>query len=230
MVSAAADRTIVAVQDVLLELERQDDDVFAWAKQHVTFVPLEDEIQASATDILARLRQLSPCGASMQVGHRRKARCRSGFLAGGKTSVADTATQEQEQCGCFFSLRVLQSSLACRAEAHGRDRDSPPSRRAICATLLRGSLRLNHERRLVSQRFASWNLSSEFLRRVEALRRTRLGLGKASSAPQKSVLSLLTEITPYAPCDRCYPTGCGGPSRDRCARRARPARRSPRRP
>jgi hypothetical protein len=54
MEAAAADGTIVAVQDVLLELERQDDDVFAWAKRHVTFVPLEDEIQASATEILAR--------------------------------------------------------------------------------------------------------------------------------------------------------------------------------
>jgi hypothetical protein len=40
MEAAAADRTIIAVQDVLLELERQDDDVFAWAKRHVTFVPL----------------------------------------------------------------------------------------------------------------------------------------------------------------------------------------------
>jgi hypothetical protein len=49
MEAAAADGTIVAVQDVLLELERQDDDVFAWAKRHVTFVPLEEEIQASAT-------------------------------------------------------------------------------------------------------------------------------------------------------------------------------------
>jgi len=27
---------------VLLELERQDDDVFAWAKRHVTFMPLEE--------------------------------------------------------------------------------------------------------------------------------------------------------------------------------------------
>jgi len=33
MEAAAADGTIVAVQDVLLELERQDDDVFAWAKR-----------------------------------------------------------------------------------------------------------------------------------------------------------------------------------------------------
>jgi len=56
--AAAADGTIVAVQDVLLELERQDDDVFAWAKRHVTFVQLEDEIQASATEILARFPQL----------------------------------------------------------------------------------------------------------------------------------------------------------------------------
>jgi hypothetical protein len=38
---------------VLLELERQDDDVFAWAKRHVTFMPLEDEIRA-ATEILAK--------------------------------------------------------------------------------------------------------------------------------------------------------------------------------
>ena len=45
-------------EDVLLELERQDDDVFAWAKRHVTFVQLEDEIQASATEILARFPQL----------------------------------------------------------------------------------------------------------------------------------------------------------------------------
>lgn len=58
MESAAADKTIVAVQDVLLELERQDDDVFAWAKRHVTFVPLEEEIQASATEILAKFPQL----------------------------------------------------------------------------------------------------------------------------------------------------------------------------
>jgi hypothetical protein len=58
MEAAAADGTIVAVQDVLLELERQDDDVFAWAKRHVTFVQLEDEIQASATEILARFPQL----------------------------------------------------------------------------------------------------------------------------------------------------------------------------
>jgi Domain of unknown function (DUF4411) len=54
MESAAAEGTIVAVQDVLLELEPQDDDVFAWAKRHVTFVPLEEEIQASAIDVLAR--------------------------------------------------------------------------------------------------------------------------------------------------------------------------------
>ncbi len=40
------------------ELERQDDDVFAWAKRHVTFVALEDEIQARATEILARFPQL----------------------------------------------------------------------------------------------------------------------------------------------------------------------------
>ena len=58
MEAAAADGTIVAVQDVLLELERQDDDVFAWAKRHVTFVQLEDQIQASATEILARFPQL----------------------------------------------------------------------------------------------------------------------------------------------------------------------------
>ena len=58
MEAAAADGTIVAVQDVLMELERQDDDVFAWAKRHVTFVPLEEEIQASATEILARFPQL----------------------------------------------------------------------------------------------------------------------------------------------------------------------------
>jgi hypothetical protein len=58
MEAAAADGTILAVQDVLLELERQDDDVFAWAKRHVTFVQLEDEIQASATEILARYPQL----------------------------------------------------------------------------------------------------------------------------------------------------------------------------
>jgi hypothetical protein len=58
MESAAADGTIVAVQDVLLELERQDDDVFAWAKRHVTFLPLEDAIQTSATEILARFPQL----------------------------------------------------------------------------------------------------------------------------------------------------------------------------
>jgi hypothetical protein len=43
---------------VLLELERQDDDVFAWAERHVTFMPLEDEIQASATEILAKFPQL----------------------------------------------------------------------------------------------------------------------------------------------------------------------------
>ena len=43
---------------MLLELERQDDDVFAWAKRHVTFVQLEDEIQSSATEILARFPQL----------------------------------------------------------------------------------------------------------------------------------------------------------------------------
>jgi hypothetical protein len=43
---------------VLLELERQDDDVFAWAKRHVTFMPLEDEIQASVTEILAKSPQL----------------------------------------------------------------------------------------------------------------------------------------------------------------------------
>jgi hypothetical protein len=42
---------------VLLELERQDDDVFAWAKRHVTFIPLEDEIQA-ATEFLAKFPQL----------------------------------------------------------------------------------------------------------------------------------------------------------------------------
>ena len=42
---------------MLLELERQDDDVFAWAKPHVTFMPLEDEIQA-ATEILAKFPQL----------------------------------------------------------------------------------------------------------------------------------------------------------------------------
>jgi hypothetical protein len=50
-------RTTVAVQDVLLELERQDDDVFAWPSS-TTFVSLEDEIQASATDILAKFPQL----------------------------------------------------------------------------------------------------------------------------------------------------------------------------
>ncbi len=58
METAAADGTIVAVQDVLLELERQDDDVFAWAKRHVTFMPLEYEIQASATEILTKCPQL----------------------------------------------------------------------------------------------------------------------------------------------------------------------------
>jgi len=44
---------------VLLELERQDDDVFAWARRHVTFMPLEDEIQASATEILAKFPQVN---------------------------------------------------------------------------------------------------------------------------------------------------------------------------
>jgi hypothetical protein len=43
---------------VLLELERQDDDVFAWAKRHVTFMPLRNEIQASATEILTKFPQL----------------------------------------------------------------------------------------------------------------------------------------------------------------------------
>jgi len=58
MEAAAADGTIVAVQDVLIELERQDDDVFAWAKRHVTFVALHEEIQTSATEVLARSPQL----------------------------------------------------------------------------------------------------------------------------------------------------------------------------
>ena len=58
MEAAATHGTTVAVQDVLIELERQDDDVFAWAKRHVTFVPLEEKIQASATEILASFPQL----------------------------------------------------------------------------------------------------------------------------------------------------------------------------
>lgn len=58
MEAAAADGTIVAVQDVLLELERQDGRRLAWAKRHITFMPLEDEIQASAIEILARFPQL----------------------------------------------------------------------------------------------------------------------------------------------------------------------------
>jgi hypothetical protein len=45
MEAAAADGTIVAVQDVLIELERQDDDVFAWAKRHVTFVALHERFR-----------------------------------------------------------------------------------------------------------------------------------------------------------------------------------------
>jgi hypothetical protein len=45
METAAADGTIVAAQDVLLELERQDDDVFASAKRHVTLVPLKTKFR-----------------------------------------------------------------------------------------------------------------------------------------------------------------------------------------
>jgi hypothetical protein len=58
MEAAAADGTIRAVQDVLLELEKQDDDVCAWAKEHITFVALEDQIQTVAIQILAQFPQL----------------------------------------------------------------------------------------------------------------------------------------------------------------------------
>jgi hypothetical protein len=58
MEAAAADGTIAAVQDVLIELETQDDEVCKWAKQHLTFVSLETQIQEAATEILARFPQL----------------------------------------------------------------------------------------------------------------------------------------------------------------------------
>jgi hypothetical protein len=54
METAAEARTLVAVQEVLLELQKKDDDVYQWAKQHLTFTPLEPAIQRAATEIVNR--------------------------------------------------------------------------------------------------------------------------------------------------------------------------------
>jgi hypothetical protein len=58
MEAAGADQVLVAVQDVLLELEKKDDDVYNWAKRHITFVPLDTAIQEAAILILKRFPNL----------------------------------------------------------------------------------------------------------------------------------------------------------------------------
>lgn len=58
MEAAGAGGLLVAVQDVLFELEKKDDDVHNWAKQHMTFVPLDTAIQKAARKILGRFPNL----------------------------------------------------------------------------------------------------------------------------------------------------------------------------
>lgn len=44
---------LVATEEVLIELEKKDDELFKWAKErHTMFLPLDYEIQAAAADIL----------------------------------------------------------------------------------------------------------------------------------------------------------------------------------
>ena len=50
--AAAAAQTIVAVVDVREELERQDDELCKWAKQHVHFIALDTAIQEEAANVL----------------------------------------------------------------------------------------------------------------------------------------------------------------------------------
>ena len=46
--------TIISSEEVLFELERKDDALYNWAKEHSdVFLPLSDEVQARATQIMA---------------------------------------------------------------------------------------------------------------------------------------------------------------------------------
>lgn len=56
MRAAAEAGTIVAAHEVRIELEIQDDDVCRWAKQFITFVSLDEDIQAAVSAVLGRFR------------------------------------------------------------------------------------------------------------------------------------------------------------------------------
>ena len=59
-IEALADSGIfLASEEVLVELEKKDDEVYAWAKQHPgMFVQIDDDIQQIVTTILARFPRL----------------------------------------------------------------------------------------------------------------------------------------------------------------------------
>ena len=49
-----AEKNLIATEEVLVELEKKDDDVFNWAKsRQEIFYPITEDIQKAATDILS---------------------------------------------------------------------------------------------------------------------------------------------------------------------------------
>lgn len=88
------DGSLRATEEVLVELERKDDEVFAWARrrEHL-FVPIDDRIQDVVADILAT--------------HERLLDTRSGRSAGDPFVIA---LAEIEKCTVVTGERATHSS------------------------------------------------------------------------------------------------------------------------
>jgi|SRR3972149_10116201 len=52
------EQRLLATEEVLIELEKKDDDIFKWAKKQKMFFPLTSEIQKIASDILIKFPRL----------------------------------------------------------------------------------------------------------------------------------------------------------------------------
>lgn len=52
------EKRLIASEEVLVELEKKDDDVFKWAKKQDMFYPLSTEIQIKVSEILSKFPRL----------------------------------------------------------------------------------------------------------------------------------------------------------------------------
>jgi hypothetical protein len=60
---------LIATEEVLFELERKDDTVYAWAKERRSmFIPIDDRIQPRVTDVLDRFEKLLDTRANRSGG------------------------------------------------------------------------------------------------------------------------------------------------------------------